>query len=45
VILFIIFGAFLEKSGAGQFFMNRQRHGEAARRAGQVAVVSSGLFR
>ena len=46
VILFIIFGAFLEKSGAGQFFMNFANAiaGGARGGPGKVAVVSSSLF-
>ena len=46
VILFIIFGAFLEKSGAGQFFMNLANGLAGAQRGGpgKVAVVSSSLF-
>lgn len=46
VFLFVLFGAFLEKSGAGDFFMDfaksiagRQRGGP-----GKVAVVSSAFF-
>jgi TRAP transporter 4TM/12TM fusion protein len=46
VILFIIFGAFLEKSGAGQFFMNFANAIAGGQRGGpgKVAVVSSSLF-
>ncbi len=46
VILFIIFGAFLEKSGAGQFFMDFANSiaGGARGGPGKVAVVSSSLF-
>jgi TRAP transporter 4TM/12TM fusion protein len=46
VILFIIFGAFLEKSGAGQFFMNFANAVAGAQRGGpgKVAVVSSSMF-
>ena len=46
VILFIIFGTFLEKSGAGQFFMNFANAiaGSARGGPGKVAVVSSSLF-
>ena len=46
VILFIIFGAFLEKSGAGQFFMNFANSIAGAQRGGpgKVAVVSSSMF-
>ena len=46
VILFIIFGAFLEKSGAGQFFMNLANALAGAQRGGpgKVAVVSSSMF-
>jgi TRAP transporter 4TM/12TM fusion protein len=46
VILFIIFGAFLERSGAGQFFMNFANAiaGGARGGPGKVSVVSSSLF-
>ena len=46
VILFIIFGAFLEKSGAGQFFMSFANAiaGGARGGPGKVAVVSSSMF-
>jgi TRAP transporter 4TM/12TM fusion protein len=46
VILFIVFGAFLEKSGAGQFFMNFANAiaGGARGGPGKVSVVSSSLF-
>jgi TRAP transporter 4TM/12TM fusion protein len=46
VILFIIFGTFLEKSGAGHFFMNFANAiaGGARGGPGKVAVVSSSLF-
>jgi TRAP transporter 4TM/12TM fusion protein len=46
VILFIIFGTFLEKSGAGQFFMNFANAiaGGARGGPGKVSVVSSSLF-
>ena len=46
VILFIVFGAFLEKSGAGQFFMNLANAVAGGQRGGpgKVAVVSSSLF-
>jgi TRAP transporter 4TM/12TM fusion protein len=46
VILFIIFGAFLEKSGAGQFFMNFANGIAGGQRGGpgKVAVVSSSMF-
>jgi TRAP transporter 4TM/12TM fusion protein len=46
VILFIIFGAYLEKSGAGQFFMNFANAiaGGARGGPGKVSVVSSSLF-
>ena len=46
VILFIIFGTFLERSGAGQFFMNFANAiaGGARGGPGKVAVVSSSLF-
>jgi TRAP transporter 4TM/12TM fusion protein len=45
VILFIIFGAFLEKSGAGQFFMHLANAVAGAQRGGpgKVAVISSSL--
>jgi len=46
VILFIIFGAYLEKSGAGQFFMNFANAiaGGARGGPGKVSIVSSSLF-
>ena len=46
VILFVIFGVFLEKSGTGQFFMElaSATTGKAAGGPGKIAVVSSGLF-
>jgi TRAP transporter 4TM/12TM fusion protein len=46
VILFIIFGSFLERSGAGQFFMNFANAIAGGSRGGpgKVAVVSSSLF-
>jgi len=46
VILFIIFGAFLEQSGAGQFFMNFANAIAGGSRGGpgKVSVVSSSLF-
>jgi TRAP transporter 4TM/12TM fusion protein len=46
VILFIIFGTFLEKSGAGQFFMNFANAIAGGSRGGpgKVSVVSSSLF-
>jgi TRAP transporter 4TM/12TM fusion protein len=46
VILFIIFGAFLEKSGAGKFFMSFANAiaGGARGGPGKVSVVSSSLF-
>jgi TRAP transporter 4TM/12TM fusion protein len=46
VILFVIFGAFLEKSGAGQFFMQfaNALAGGSRGGPGKVAVVSSSLF-
>jgi TRAP transporter 4TM/12TM fusion protein len=46
VILFIIFGAFLEISGAGQFFMRFANAIAGAQRGGpgKVSVVSSSLF-
>jgi TRAP transporter 4TM/12TM fusion protein len=46
VILFIIFGTFLERSGAGQFFMNFANAIAGGSRGGpgKVAVVSSSLF-
>ncbi len=46
VILFVVFGAFLEKSGTGQFFMDfaRALTGGARGGPGKVSVVSSSLF-
>ncbi len=46
VILFVIFGAFLEQSGAGQFFMNFATSlvGGAKGGPGKISVVSSSLF-
>ncbi len=46
VILFVIFGAFLEKSGTGQFFMEMAAAttGKARGGPGKIAVVASGLF-
>jgi TRAP transporter 4TM/12TM fusion protein len=46
VILFIIFGAYLEKSGAGQFFMSFANAvaGGARGGPGKVSVVSSSMF-
>jgi len=46
VILFVIFGVFLEKSGTGQFFMElaAASTGKSAGGPGKIAVVSSGLF-
>jgi TRAP transporter 4TM/12TM fusion protein len=46
VILFIVFGAFLEKSGAGQFFMSLANAVAGGQRGGpgKVSVVSSSLF-
>ena len=46
VILFIIFGAFLEKSGAGQFFMHLANAlaGGAGGGPGQGGGISSGRF-
>jgi TRAP transporter 4TM/12TM fusion protein len=46
VILFIIFGAFLERSGAGQFFMSMANALAGSQRGGpgKVAVVSSSMF-
>ncbi len=46
VILFIIFGSFLEKSGAGQFFMRFANALAGSQRGGpgKVAVVSSSMF-
>jgi TRAP transporter 4TM/12TM fusion protein len=46
VILFVIFGAFLEKSGAGEFFMQFANALAGGQRGGpgKVSVVSSSLF-
>ncbi|MBI5968275.1 MAG: TRAP transporter permease [Deltaproteobacteria bacterium] len=46
VILFVIFGAFLERSGTGQFFMElaASTTGKTRGGPGKIAVVSSGLF-
>ncbi|MGQ9695923.1 MAG: TRAP transporter permease [Thermodesulfobacteriota bacterium] len=46
VILFVIFGAFLERSGTGQFFMElaAATTGKTKGGPGKIAVVSSGLF-
>ncbi|RPJ40410.1 MAG: TRAP transporter large permease subunit, partial [Deltaproteobacteria bacterium] len=46
VILFIIFGTFLEKSGTGQLFMEiaAATTGKSKGGPGKIAVVSSGLF-
>jgi TRAP transporter 4TM/12TM fusion protein len=46
VILFVIFGVFLEKSGTGQFFMElaAATTGKAAGGPGKIAVLASGLF-
>jgi TRAP transporter 4TM/12TM fusion protein len=46
VILFIVFGAFLERSGAGQFFMSLANGLAGSQRGGpgKVAVVSSSMF-
>src|SRR6266545_81823 len=46
VILFVIFGAFLEKSGTGQFFMDfaQALTGGSRGGPGKVSVVSSSLF-
>ncbi len=46
VILFVIFGAFLEKSGTGQFFMElaAATTGKSRGGPGKIAVVASGLF-
>ncbi len=46
VILFVIFGAFLEKSGTGEFFMDfaRALTGGARGGPGKISVVSSSLF-
>ncbi|MBP1715305.1 MAG: transporter, fusion protein, partial [Deltaproteobacteria bacterium] len=46
VILFVIFGAFLEKSGTGQFFMElaAATTGKSRGGPGKIAVVSSAFF-
>ncbi|MDF1593570.1 MAG: TRAP transporter permease [Desulfobacterales bacterium] len=46
VILFVIFGAFLERSGTGQFFMDFASAlvGGSTGGPGKIAVVSSSLF-
>lgn len=46
VMLFVIFGAFMEKSGTGQLFMDFAMSitGRSAGGPGKVAVVSSSLF-
>lgn len=46
VILFIFFGAFLEKSGVGQFFINLPMSltGKSIGGAAKVSVVTSGFF-
>jgi TRAP transporter 4TM/12TM fusion protein len=46
VMLFVIFGAFMEKSGTGQLFMDfaMALTGRSAGGPGKVAVVSSSLF-
>jgi len=46
VMLFVIFGAFMEKSGTGQLFMDFAMSitGHTAGGPGKVAVVSSSLF-
>lgn len=46
VILFVIFGAFLEKSGTGQFFMDlaSATTGKSKGGPGKIAVLSSSLF-
>lgn len=46
VILFVIFGAFLERSGTGQFFMElaASTTGKARGGPGKIAVISSSLF-
>lgn len=46
VMLFVIFGAFMERSGTGQLFMDFSMSltGHAAGGPGKVAVVSSSLF-
>lgn len=46
VMLFVVFGAFMEKSGTGQLFMDFAMSitGKSAGGPGKVAVVSSSLF-
>jgi TRAP transporter 4TM/12TM fusion protein len=46
VILFVIFGAFLERSGGGQFFMDLAAAvtGRSRGGPGKIAVVASSLF-
>ncbi|MBI5276571.1 MAG: TRAP transporter permease [Burkholderiales bacterium] len=46
VMLFVLFGAFMEKSGTGQLFMDfaMSLTGHSAGGPGKVAVVSSSLF-
>jgi len=46
VILFVIFGAFLERSGGGKFFMDlaAATTGKTRGGPGKIAVVSSSLF-
>ena len=46
VILFVLFGAFMEKSGAGQLFMDFAMSitGHTAGGPGKVSIVSSSLF-
>jgi TRAP transporter 4TM/12TM fusion protein len=46
VILFVIFGAFLERSGGGQFFMELAAAATGRSRGGpgKIAVVASSLF-
>jgi TRAP transporter 4TM/12TM fusion protein len=46
VILFVIFGAFLERSGGGQFFMDlaAATTGKSRGGPGKIAVVASSLF-
>ncbi len=46
VILFVIFGAFLERSGGGQFFMDlaAATTGKSRGGPGKIAVISSSLF-
>jgi TRAP transporter 4TM/12TM fusion protein len=46
VILFVIFGAFLERSGGGQFFMDlaAATTGKTRGGPGKIAVISSSLF-